>query len=691
MISLKVRPVTTSVDGEAFVDVDLFEDETIEMELSVRRSQNVGDVFADFSNVFNVPATEKNNTTFRHFYRDDIADGVGYVRGLDASIYIEGDLFREGRINLQAAQIKDGEPYAYSVQFFSSIQKLNDLGATQLGVLYFGDYDHDYTSFNVRAGMRGTLNNTTDVVYPLASPQVRWEYDSSTSTHRKYNIAYHTGHSGGQKHGINFTELKPAISFKAIMETIESELDITFDGDFYETDSPLDTTYMWLHTAEGFMSSVPTHERVLLNGGTDVANDKDFFITEDTNGRRFFRNGDLPNVKMGVYVNVTGLPSGECTVFLKKGNNGTIVDQKTITSPSLVQLFDNNSQTGEFYYIEVRADDPKTITIGIIYIYNTTLFTNNYNVYNFVGGYVVNYKTRVNISRLMPELSCVEFIDAIIKMFNLSVLYKGENTFEFIPLQDLYDEDNITDLNDFINTANIGVAQATTHSSYNLKYKDSEQFQSAEFRSTFQRELGEMEQTNNSNLKNELKIEIPFEIPNMDVLGNAGYLFPVFFCIGDGGAYNDVTGYGKSYYGSPVIFNVSGEIINLPEGNGISLLDESGDELQVSEVLYFGLLDKNDTPENSLAFTTDPSFHPSTGLPLSVDNTQFTNYWEGTINAINSPYSRIFSIEGFLDISDASNLNLDDLVKFAESLYTIDSLRINLMTGEFDVKLLTRI
>ena len=691
MISLKVRPVTTSVDGEAFVDVDLFKDETIELELSIRKSQSVGDIFADFSKVFNVPATERNNATFRHFYRDDISDGVGYIRGLDASIYINGDEFREGRINLQAAQIKDGEPYAYTVQFFSSIQKLNDLGATQLGVLDFGVYDHDYTSFNVRAGMRGTLNSTTDVVYPLASPQVRWEYDSSTSNHNQFNIAYHTGHSGGQKHGIKFTELKPAISFKAIMETIGSELDITFDGDFYNFNSPLDTTYMWLHTAEGFMRSTTTHERILLNGGTDVANDKDFFVREDTNGRRFFREGNLPSVKMGVYVNVTGLPSGSCTVFLKKGYNGTIVDQKTISSPSLVQLFDTNSQTGEFYYVEVSADDPKTITIGIIYIYNTTLFTNNYNVYNFVGGYVLNYKARVNISRLMPELSCVEFIDGIVKMFNLSLIYKGDNTFEFVPLQDLYNEDNITDINSFVDTANVGVSQATAYSSYNLKYKDSGQFESAAFRSTFQRELGEMKRTNNSNLKNELKIEIPFEIPNMSVLGNAGHLFPVFLCIGDGGAFNDVTGYGQSYYGSPVVFNVSGEVINLPEGNRISLLDESGNELQVSEVLYFGLLDKNDAPENSLAFTTDPSFHPSTGLPISVDNTQFTNYWEGTINAIDSPYSRIFSIEGFLDVNNMTKINLDDLVKFAESLYTIDSLKINLMTGEFDVKLLTRI
>ena len=692
MIEIKVRPVTTQVNGEAFLDLDLFNDESIEMELSVKKSSDIGSLFADFSKSFTVPATANNNDIFRHFYRDDITDGVGYVRGLPAAIYVNGDEFRTGVLNIQGAQIKDGDPYAYTVQFFSSIQKLNDIGSMQLGVLDFESLNHDYTSANVRSGMRGTLRGM-DLIYPLASPLVRWIYETSSSNHLPNNIHYHSGHNGNQ-HGISYRELKPAISFKAIMEAISTELDITFSGDFYNTHSSLDTTYMWLHTSEGYMDVGSPHERVLLSGGVDRSTVDYLTIQPDSNGRRFFRQGTTPSSNMQVVVGVVAVPSGATTVYLKKGYNGTIVDQKTIYSPQQVTFTDANSQVGEFYYIEVSSTTSGTITIGTIQIGVLILqFGSTFVLaYEYTGGFSIAYKQRVNISRLMPEMTIVEFITAIAKMFNLIIEYNGDDDFKLVSFQDIYASGKVFDLNDYIDTSDVNIQQATTYKSYNLKYSDSKQQQSAVFKSKFQREYGEYKRTNNSNLSNELKIEVPFEIPHMDILGGANYKFPVFLCITDLDGYDTATGLGSSYFGKPIVFSASGELIVLPEGNRISLIDENGDDFEISQVLYFGLLDKNDAPSKSLAFTFDPSIHPQNGGEVVIpDSNQFTNYWESTIGTIDSPYARILSVNGYMNVSDVNRLNLGDLVKFGESLYTIDSLNINITTGEFKMSLLTRL
>lgn len=692
MISIKIRPIASELDGEAFVDIDLFDDESIEVSLSVKQASSIGDILADFSKTFTVPATRKNNAIFRHFYRSDIIDGVGYVRGIPAAIYINGDEFRTGVINLQDSLIKDGDPYAYTLQFFSSIQKLNDIGDIQLGQLDFSALDHDYTSTNIRAGMRGTLNNTTDLVYPLASTVTYWEYDSTPSNHRAYNIAYHTGHSGNQ-HGVNYRELKPAISFKVIMEAIKESLGIEFSGSFYSgQDSPLDKVYMWLNTNEGFMNVTTPHERVLLNGGVNVTSDRLIRIEADPNNRRFFRRGDQSKVKLTVRVNVSSISGGgACTVYLKKGYNGTIAAQKTVSSPIQVELIDENSAKDDFYYIEVSSFVPQTITIGDIYIYadKSGIFT---NYYSYLGGFSINYKPRVKPARLMPDMSAVEFIDGVAKMFNLAITYDGDDSFNLTPLQDLYNSGKVFDLNDFVDTSDVLIQPSTRYKSYNLKYDDSEQSASELFRSQYQREYGEMQRTNNSNIKEELKVEVPFEIPSMDVLGNSGNEFPVFFSVKNIDGFDRTTGACESYFDKPTIFYVSGEVINLTEGNRVSLIDESGNEFEIAQLLYFGLLDTYDNPQKSLGFTFDPSFHPyNAPFDTTPTSTQFTNYWEGTINTIDSPYSRIVSVKGVMNIADISRINITDIVKFGELVYTIDSFNINLTTGEFDIKLLTRI
>ena len=57
------------VDGQ---QVDLFEDESIELNKSVKNLSDISTVFTTFSQQFTVPASRTNNQIFQHWYRDDL-------------------------------------------------------------------------------------------------------------------------------------------------------------------------------------------------------------------------------------------------------------------------------------------------------------------------------------------------------------------------------------------------------------------------------------------------------------------------------------------------------------------------------------------------------------------------------------------------------------------------------------------
>ena len=707
MINLKIKPISESTDGAAFVDVDLFGDESIEMELDVRSSQDVGSVFSDFSNEFNVPATANNTALFRHFYRTDVTDGAGYTTNIPATILIDGLVFRTGSINLLKAHIRDGELDFYTVQFFSDLQKLNDSGKLQLSELDFTAYDHDFSSDNIISGLGGGLFGT-DLFYPLATQQRNWDYNViGNITDRNLHYLSPTGTNGA-----NYYEFKPAISFKAITEAISDALGYTFTGDFYDTNSPLDTTYMWLHGSEGYLnkenrSLLGQHTRLILNGDVDIGNDRWFNITTQNGGRSFVRGGErkLGQLKLNFTLPVTSTPNPYYNIvfYLKKGSDGTVVDTDYVLWKSGgssnkidVELIDPNSSSGDLYYIEYLSpytNDPIVVTEITAY---TNFYTGFVDVYRW-DNCTVKWVETLIVSNLMPEMTCVEFLDAIIKMFNLTLTYEGEDSFGLQAISSFGAGGEVIDVTDFLNTESVTIEQANKYSSYNLRYSDSEQYRSAQFNNFYQRQYGEYRRTNNSSNSESKDIEIPFEIPYMELfvdVAEEGIKFPVYKSLKDVVRNSDES---NSYFGKYVVFQSSGETIPLRVGGEISILDEAGASKKLDTLVYFGLFDTLVDPTFSLAFSRDYSYHPSGEIifggggrtvEVEVYENLYTNYWEGYLNKIDSPYARLISFNGRMNIKKLPNFSFENIVSAAGILYLIDSVSINLNTGEFDIKLL---
>ena len=706
MIEIKIQPATKDIDGSSFLNLDLFGDENVEIELSIKRSQELDKVYTDFSRQFSVPATNNNNSIFRHFYRDDVVNGLGYTKRIPAAIFVDGDLFRYGNIEVKDTRVKNGEVYSYSIQFFGKNTNINTKGELSLQSVDFSDYNHTYNSNTIITGVTTGLNSG-DIIYPLASPVRRWTFDTGAGNHKSHNIAYHDEGGNGHKHGVYWDELKPAISFKAMLDTIAAELDIVFTGSFYtDSSSVLNTTYMWLHTAEGKMTSEIEgryhHQRYFLSSGTAGSfSSGNLYVETVADGRKFYLRGADKRKKSLLFRGSSLTHSADYTIYIKSGVNGSIIARRLIKSGDTSFSMGFAASSDDFIFIEVSSATAQSIEIGRIEIGAFNSDTNSYsNLYIFSGNPTLDYDQNVVVSNLMPDMSVVDFLNGVIKMFNLVIEYDDSTpnveAYELLEYGSYYSGGSEVDLNTFIDTSSIKITQPLRYNTFGLKYKDSEQFNSKVFKGVFGREYGELKESFSSDVKGEFKLEVPFEIPYMDVLGGSGGYFPVFFCQSDS-VYDDTTGDSESYYGAPVVFNVSGESITLTDGVGI--IDDTGSVNNITSLFYFGLLDRFDlTSVNSLGFAADGSLHPNANTYIEPTtnggdtlHTQYANYWEDTLNRVVNPRVRMLEVQGNIDVSRVANISLDSLIRFGEGLYTIDSANVNLLTGLFKIKLLTRL
>jgi hypothetical protein len=140
------------IDGQK---ADLFQDESIEINLSTQNIKDISKVFGDFTNSFSIPASPANNAIFKHYYNVDVYGGFDAKLRVDAFIEVNNNLFRAGVLELEGVQMKSHQPYAYNVGFYSNVTSLKDkFGEDQLNDLDLSALDHTYNDTNIEAGLR---------------------------------------------------------------------------------------------------------------------------------------------------------------------------------------------------------------------------------------------------------------------------------------------------------------------------------------------------------------------------------------------------------------------------------------------------------------------------------------------------------------------------------------------------------
>lgn len=669
---------------ELFIEgqrVELFDDETISITQGVQDVKDISKVFADFSQTFNVPASNVNNRIFKNYYNQDIDNGFDARTRKDAIININTIPFKTGKIQLNGSKLDNGNPTMYNITFYGDTIKVKDLiGDDKLNTLdWLSNFNHDYSDTNVLLGLTDGLDFTVDgvdydkaVVYPLISYYKQYFYNSQSSDHTNtdvlVNLAYHSGHSSNG-HGVDFTELKPAIKLYVLVEAIQQKYGINFVGGFFESQVFKDI-YVNLNKSteklsNGFLQyenetvSVPPQPIILSDQliYSTVVTPKSGF--EDTSYKiRLSINGQV------IYENAN-FYSGT------KNKYGTLQNP-----PDEVEITAEIISLSDFEFDATTKLRYETIFRGGV-ITDTTLNTGNY------PDRVINLNTV--ITNELKDIKTYDFLISLFKTFNLTVSpLDGDLLVE--DLQTWYTQGDIIDITPFVDTESKEVDKGVIFNKLEFKFEKSEQILADEFNQSNNRIFGNEEltlytdETQTEKLDgNTLEIESIFENPIFERLFdlNTNSETTIQYCP----YFNREI---KSISGEPFMFyGLSTDI----SANPIGFVGDG----TFSEINTSVIMPSHSQQIDFASFTLNfyAEFNEYNGQ-VGVDNL-FTRYYKDYVFDIFSIKRRNFKYKAILPLRILNGLKLNDRVTIGNTRYIINKITSNLTKREDSLELINDI
>lgn len=655
------------IDGQR---ADLFPDESIEMNLSVQNIKDISKVFGDFTNSFTIPASKVNNKIFKHYYNVDI-DG-GYISNLRTNAFIEvnNNLFRAGVLELEGVQMKNGEPYAYSVGFYSNVTSLKDkFGEDTLNDLDLSAQDHTYNDTNIVTGLNGYVSDTdSSVIYPLISPVRNWFYDSTSSDANPDNIWYHNGHP---EHGVFYYDLKPAIKLQKIIDAIETKYGIEFQSDFFDS-ADFGKLFMWCHRRAGYMfkdqpNGFPPQ---VINFTTNNTGDynlttQKYTVTaaQEADLRVRYTLNSTADYKIVVYVNDE--------LFSSRSHSGN-VSNETITL--------GERAIGDT--IQFRFAPPDNWDASVISINTTTFYLEyddgvSWQEADTVGRLAAQSITsEVVIADQMPEQKIGDFIGSLVRAFNLVIVPVGNGKYDIEPLDDWYAEGTTREVSEYVDTEEVNINRPTLYRRINFKYNETGAI------------LGEQYRLQNDIGYGDLKADFAFDGEEFNVeVGFDNMLFERLDDINNGittiGVGKSITREIEPYIGQPVIFYATDAIRGTSAFAYVDMLGVENSKTDIWIASNVNNLVAADVTK-TLNFGTEVDPYLLQGFATGLYNT----YWKDYITDLYDRKRRVFMYKAQLPLGVMLALKINDKLTIGERNYIINQMKLNLSTGEAQMELL---
>ena len=663
--------------------VDLFPDESIEISMSVKNVMDISKVFGDFTKGFTIPASPSNNKVFKHYYNVDVSGGFDANLHTSAYIEINNNIFKSGLIELEEVQMKNMQPYAYSVSFYSKTTALKDLfGDDTLNDLDLSAQDHTYNDDNIASGFNSYVTGTGDaIIYPLISPVANWYYNSQSSDSTPSNIYYH---DQNQVHGVFYYDLKPAIKLQKIIDAIESKYSVTFNSDFFDA-TDFGKLFMWCHRRAGYMFKDQPSGQSATTLSLDTT-------TTNTIGSRW-------NLSTSNYAQTEVLPAGDYI---------TITYGYTGSSATKAQLFKDNvfvasidegtSATGTFYVVEqgvysIRIasgnDSGGSITISGA----TLVITKNERTGNPLNPLISTIQVQASntesaqtitqtliVSEQMPEQKIADFMSGLFKMFNLVLVPTGETTYDIEPLDTWYGEGSTRDLTEYTQVDEVSIKRTPLYKRIEFKYAETEAILGHQFR--LQNDIG----------YGDLKADFSYDGDDFEV--EPGFDHMLFERLSDENNNNlttinvgkSITRELESYIGEPFIFYNAGSITGSEQWAYYNMGDDAYPFTNNWLISNVNATSANDVT-NTLNFGTEVDPY----LLQGFENSLYNSYWQDYITDLYDTSRRLFTFSAVLPLRIMLELKVNDKITILERDYIINSVSINISTGETTLELLNNV
>ena len=660
-----MRSVQIYIEGERdsndYTEIELFNDEKIDINLSIQNIQDISKVFTDFSQSFTVPASSINNSIFKHFYENAVdLDTTLIDQRLRRNAFIEIDRtpFRSGKIQLEKANLKDGNAESYTITFYGDLVTLKDLfGEDKLSDLDYTTYDHTYTGTEVYNRVITPNSGTNyDVRYPLISSDRVWSYGDSTST----DISI----TGGR---IDFTELFPALKVARIFDVIADYYNVNFSGLFL-SDKRFTNLFLWCKNQESFLLRTNL-ETIDITGG-------DSSIFKYTTDEVQVSSYTQPNTTFtsSVSLNIFNTTSSSVTWFVEVYLNGVYQRRISGNGDSSVNLI---SSVNGRVRADVYADG--VISLDTQYIYKTRLseftpggqqsgYTTINNSYTSVNN-TINLTLTSSIGNRMPDMKVSDFFSGVLKQFNLTCYPKGVDTFEVEPLDYWYQKGAVTDITDFVDVETIDVAKVPLYKRISFEHEVSKSYPNIGFATVLKREYGDLEQGYSFD-GGDFNVKLPFE--NLRFEKFSGDNITVGYALEEQPTY-------KPYIPKPILMYM----YERETCTGFKFYD-GATEQTITQYMPFG----QDVLDNGINYSLNFGNETSTLLEAGVPNSIFEIYYKNYIENLFDYKNRLTSLKAIFPTSLITSLELNDRLIIRDKRYIINNIKTDLTSGEVDLELI---
>lgn len=714
--------------ASSYDQIELFEFEGIELVQSIQDVRDIAKVFTEFTRTFTVPASRTNNSAFKHFYNPDIGretdfeDNLNFdaTRRLDAELHINYLLFKKGRLQLDAVNMKDNKPYSYTVTFFGDTVKLAEtLGDKTLNTLVdLADIEFDYASSDIIT----LMNNADDVtigsdtfadslLFPLITSTQQLVYDSVDNT-KDNNLYPH-----GNYKGVNYRDLKPALRIHAIIKAIENQYsNIEFDTSFFNTTNlPYYNLFMWLNKEKGQIKIDAPQRRLKASNFTTAKGDTDETGLGQSstpaagrfNGAQFIFH---KHSKVEYFLDVKIFPSNSETYnfILKKDNeeffrvDGLSGDKHPmnmkgnssegtprIDLPEGLYSFHLETTSAIDFDLEIGVKKNRPTVLGAGVIYNTF-------VISYTASFSFPTAVEKNTSELIPnKIKIIDFLTGLFKMFNLTAVVNDDRIIEVKTLDNFYASGQTVDLSKYTDITESTIESIIPFSNIEFRYDGLDTIFAAQHEEIAGKPWGTAiwpDRTSDSDNSDFLEVGekyevvVPFEhhkfnrlydedIEDVENLTNIQWGY-------------SVDSDENSIIGKPLLFYPI-----LPSTEGISQ--------ETIEVVTAPSASQNLSsyyvPSNSLKLSSDDdlkniNFYAETN---EFANTPFTGtlykeYYEDYITQTFDPASRIYKYKAKIPDDILRDLKLNDSVIIFDYTFRINKIVTNFLTGMTQLELINK-
>ena len=661
--------------------LDLFTDEKISINSSIQNINDISKTYTDFSQSFTVPGSVNNNKIFKHWYENSNDNGFSTLNKSDAYIEIDTVRFKTGKIQLESANLQDGDIKNYTINFIGSLGNLKDkFAGLSLKDLSTSDViSYLYSAENVKNAVT-TATQSSIVMWPLISSDKYWTYLSSSLF---YDI-------NKNSQPIYYDDLFPALSLDAIFTIIEYQFKINFYGTFLN-DKRFTSAYLWLKNAEKFKFKISQ----LIDINATTTNDNPYSSVNYTTDTI---TTNLPDNVYKTMVFTIGLQFTVANIpyFIQVYKNGikfglpfSAISSTSFTSPfgfesnetgivnytfqiesSVALTFYNVSITCGYRYLVFSKGGVVPVVLNSIYTQTTSQQT------------LITY---LDLNYYMPDMKIEEFFSGILKMFNLTCYSNDGINYYIEQLENYYLSGEIRDITKYTKSDVIALNRVNTYSSIKFEYQPSESIVNKGFLSANNIEYGTyIDDTGYDGT--EYSIKLPFE----DLNFNRFTLTTLQTTLQVGYALKSDL---QKYTPKPVIlydYNPD-ELTPANATYHFATTPASGAGIGQAYTQYkaFGqeILIQNVT--QSATYSLNFPSQPSTLTNQVVENGLYKEYYQTYLSNIFNMKARLVKVSSILPLSILTTIKLNDRILIRDKRYIINTMTTNLTNGETQFELLT--